>query len=1009
MRLYRFGNGLERVQKADQFTGAAEATHIGDALKQVASEATSLPIGAVVLVSDGADNTRRRRPRDHRRDSPPAHSGTHGGHRPGAVRARHRDRRRGAARPDAGRFARQRAGDPAPARLRRAEGAAGGFGRRQAAGLAGSDAAQGRGAANRDRCSSTRESPAPRPSRSPWTAWTARRTRRTTPSCGWSTWRRPSRASSTSKASRAGSIKFIRRALGGGPQRPARLHAADDAEQDLPAGRSRMPRNWSRAFPSTAEELFAYQGLIIGQRRGRLLHAGAAGTDPAIRRTGGAADCCSWAGARRSPTAATRPRRWPICSRSRCRTAREPSTAIRRKASLTPAGRDSLICRLVEQPEQERRTLEEAAGARRLPGGRRAEAGGPGAGGSRGDRQRNVPAAGHAELRPGAHGAVRDRRKLALADAAGLTRIMTHEIFWQQLLRWLVTDTPRAGQRLHAAPGALRRGRRSSCARRCATSPSSRSRTPSVEAHIMGPEGVAGHARADPVAHRAGRVRGRVDGGEAGLVPGGGHGDARQRSAGPRRAHLPPGERRGGEFPRRAEPRTAGEAVRGDRRPVLHAGQPGQAERRDFLFRGRHHHARDPGPLGHAGRLPVVVAVCGRPNGCCAGSGAPYEAIASRWRSSRCPCPPPRTTSPSPGWAASRTTSSASRAGRRPSTRCCGPAAPTPGSRRSPGPNATRDRVREVLEKAAQDCGPDDAFVLDADRPRHVRWRRLQVQPARPGHHRRGTGDAAEPHPRGPATGGEHDQLQRRRRWRRLRKESRIVITATKSGTEKNATVFAALLGGSAARSRGRHRQERGGHRARSLPLRRPEDGRRSTNRRSGWPPSIPLLEDSGKGEGVRDPEPEEGQGRLAAAFTLLRFGAAQAAAKDPAKQKLLARKEELEQQIDKLKYQKAAMTAAEYKKQLGALLLELARTRRSSTSERWRARAALRCPLSVCALLLARRRSIPAARRVTAGACRRTRPAIRSSPLRRTPTCAPRPTGRWRRFRRPTTTFARR
>ena len=64
-----------------------------------------------------------------------------------------------------------------------------------------------------------------------------------------------------------------------------------------------------------------------------------------------------------------------------------------------------------------------------------------------------------------------------------------------------------------------------------------------------------------------------------------------------------------------------------------------------------------------------------------------------------------------------------------------------------------------------------------------------------------------------------------------------------------------------------------------------------------------------------------------AAAFPLLRLGAAPSAASDPEKQKLLAKKEELEQQIDELKYQKAAMPAEEYKKQLAALLLELAKT----------------------------------------------------------------------------------
>ncbi|HSW50679.1 MAG TPA: hypothetical protein VLH09_10920, partial [Bryobacteraceae bacterium] len=57
VRMYRFGQALERVRETAQVTGAAEVTRIGDALKQIAAEASSLPIGAVVLVSDGADNS----------------------------------------------------------------------------------------------------------------------------------------------------------------------------------------------------------------------------------------------------------------------------------------------------------------------------------------------------------------------------------------------------------------------------------------------------------------------------------------------------------------------------------------------------------------------------------------------------------------------------------------------------------------------------------------------------------------------------------------------------------------------------------------------------------------------------------------------------------------------------------------------------------------------------------------------------------------------------------------
>ncbi|MGA8581276.1 MAG: hypothetical protein WB579_21485, partial [Bryobacteraceae bacterium] len=87
------------------------------------------------------------------------------------------------------------------------------------------------------------------------------------------------------------------------------------------------------------------------------------------------------------------------------------------------------------------------------------------------------------------------------------------------------------------------------------------------------------------------------------------------------------------------------------------------------------------------------------------------------------------------------------------------------------------------------------------------------------------------------------------------------------------------------------------------------------------------LLEDTGKGEGERNPSPENGEGRLAAAFTLVRLGANADAARDPAKRALLARKDELEQAIDQLKYEKAGMDAADYRKQLTQLLLELAKT----------------------------------------------------------------------------------
>ena len=87
------------------------------------------------------------------------------------------------------------------------------------------------------------------------------------------------------------------------------------------------------------------------------------------------------------------------------------------------------------------------------------------------------------------------------------------------------------------------------------------------------------------------------------------------------------------------------------------------------------------------------------------------------------------------------------------------------------------------------------------------------------------------------------------------------------------------------------------------------------------------VIEDTGKGMGEKNVTAENGQGKLAGAFTVVRLGANAAAARDPNKRPLLDKKEQLEQAIEKLKFDKAAMPAAEYKRQLTQLLLDLAKT----------------------------------------------------------------------------------
>ena len=158
-----------------------------------------------------------------------------------------------------------------------------------------------------------------------------------------------------------------------------------------------------------------------------------------------------------------------------------------------------------------------------------------------------------------------------------------------------------------------------------------------------------------------------------------------------------------------------------------------------------------------------------------------------------------------------------------------------------------------------------------------------------------------------------------------LRRPNRIVISATKSGTERNATIFArywveALRDTAADTDKNESIS--------ALEAFRYAEQKTAnfyqTQKRLAT--EHPLFEDTGKGSGVRIPSPETGEGRLAASFPVLRIGGRAVEANNPEKRKLMAQRERIEEQIDKLKFEKAAMPLDEYKKQLGALLLELAK-----------------------------------------------------------------------------------
>lgn len=57
VRIYRFGADLERLDDTDSLKGTQPASHLAASLRQMAAEASSLPIGAAIVLSDGAENS----------------------------------------------------------------------------------------------------------------------------------------------------------------------------------------------------------------------------------------------------------------------------------------------------------------------------------------------------------------------------------------------------------------------------------------------------------------------------------------------------------------------------------------------------------------------------------------------------------------------------------------------------------------------------------------------------------------------------------------------------------------------------------------------------------------------------------------------------------------------------------------------------------------------------------------------------------------------------------------
>jgi hypothetical protein len=143
-----------------------------------------------------------------------------------------------------------------------------------------------------------------------------------------------------------------------------------------------------------------------------------------------------------------------------------------------------------------------------------------------------------------------------------------------------------------------------------------------------------------------------------------------------------------------------------------------------------------------------------------------------------------------------------------------------------------------------------------------------------------------------------------------LKKEGRVLITATKSGTERNATVFSRFW---------------------VQALRDPEADTDKNNAvtaleayKFAQTKTAAFFTDAKHLATEHSVLSDESH---ASTFTLVRSGPAAAEITDPAKRGLVAAKEQIENKIDALKFQKELMDPADYRRQMTALLLQLART----------------------------------------------------------------------------------
>jgi len=160
-----------------------------------------------------------------------------------------------------------------------------------------------------------------------------------------------------------------------------------------------------------------------------------------------------------------------------------------------------------------------------------------------------------------------------------------------------------------------------------------------------------------------------------------------------------------------------------------------------------------------------------------------------------------------------------------------------------------------------------------------------------------------------------------------LAKKGRAVIAATKSGTEKNATVFARYWVEALQDARADMDKNESISALEAFQYAATKTAAFYDSQKRLATEHAVFTDTGNGGAAVRVASKETGEGRLLANLALVRFGTERTAtAASPAKRNLLAKKEQLEARIDTLKYQRAAMSPQEYRQQMTESLVALAK-----------------------------------------------------------------------------------